>query len=110
MRVTTEKPRRLYGTTADGENTHCLAANCKGRFATQEAAEAVIARVTRVRETHAHNHAVLTAARIRAERDERDAIEAVLEGCDPTPPSSPVQIVNRAQAMGADRCRALTRS
>lgn len=109
MRVTTEKPRRYYGSTADGENTHAKADTCKGRFATQEAAERVIDRVMRVREQHADNHAVLTAARNRAELDEREAIEAVLAGIDPTPPASPIQIVNRALAQGPDRCRKLAR-
>lgn len=109
MRVTTEKPRRYYGTTVDGENTHVKSADCKGRFPTQEAAEAVIHKVKRVKELHAENHAILTAARNRAERLEREAIDAVLAGNQPAPPLAPQEIVRICAAAGADQCRKMVR-
>ena len=109
MRVTTEKPRRYYGTDEDGEPTHVIAAQCKGRFDTREEAEAVIAKVAAVVKAHADNHAILTAARNAAERLEREEIAVVLAGGKPTPPKDPLEIVRAALAKGAERCRQLVR-
>ena len=107
MRVTTEKPRRYYGTDEDGEPTHVIAAQCKGRFETREEAEAVIAKVAAVVKAHADNHAILTAARNAAERLEREEIAVVLAGGKATPPKDPIEIVRAALAKGPDRCRQL---
>jgi fibronectin type 3 domain-containing protein len=85
MRVTTEKPRRYYGTTVDGENTHVKAADCRGMFDTQEAAEATIERVKTIRAQHAEAVQLLGLARNRAEKAERDAIDAVTRGEKPAP-------------------------
>ena len=109
MRVTTEKPRRYYGTDEDGEPTHVVASQCKGRFETREEAEAVIAKVAAVVKAHADNHAILTAARNAAERLEREEIAVVLAGGKATPPKDPLEIVRAALAKGPERCRQLVR-
>lgn len=109
MRVTTEKPRRYHGTDADGEPTQAAVKDCKGRFETKEAAEAVIKAVSKVKQQHADGIATLTAARTLAEKAERDEIDIVLAGGKATPPRDPLEITRAAMAKGPDRCRQIAR-
>jgi hypothetical protein len=112
MRVTTAKPRRYYGTTEDGENTHARAADCRGRFETREAAEARLQVVAEVRKAFADTHPVLTAARNRAEKAERQAIDAAVEGLDVDVPGlivDPDAYLATAKEQGPNRCRQLVR-
>lgn len=112
MRVTTEKPRRFYGSTADGENTHVKAVDCRGRFETQEAAEARIETVKMVQAAFADTHVILTAARNRAEKAERWAIDAAIDGLEVDVPDlvvDPGAYLEAAKAQGANRCRQLAR-
>lgn len=115
VRVTTVKrhrrtgePTHYYGTNDDG-NTHCKASQCVGEFPTYEAAQAMIERVARVRAAHADNIAILQAALVQAQRDEREAVDNVVMGVEPSPPQSPVMMANRAQAKGPEACKRLAR-
>lgn len=100
MRVTTEKPSRLHGSTADGEPTNCRAKDARGRFDTEEAAQAVIARVKEVTEQHRVTIRHLSAARNGAEDAERLAIEAVVNGHFPDPPKSAAEWVKETRDPG----------
>ena len=115
IRVTTVKrhrqtgsPTHYYGTDGTGGNTHCKADQCVGEFPSEEAARVIIDRVKRVREQHQVNIAVLQHALNTAMRDERDAIDNVVNGVQPSPPQSPISLTNRAQAKGADALKRLT--
>lgn len=112
VRVTTVKrhrqtgsPTHYYGTDDTGGNTHCRADQCVGEFPTEEDARIMIDRVRRVREQHAENIAILSAALVTAQRDEREAIDNVVNGVQPSPPQSPVSLTNRAQAKGVEGCK-----
>lgn len=58
-----------------------------------------------MREQHAENIAILSAALVTAQRDEREAIDNVVNGVQPSPPQSPVSLTNRAQAKGVEGCK-----
>lgn len=102
-------PTHYYGTDDVGGNTHVRADQCVGEFTTEEAARAVIERVTRIRQAHAENIAILRAALVTAERDEREAVDAVVDGREPTPPRSPISLTNAAQAKGPEACKRIAR-
>lgn len=116
IRVTTVKrhrqtgsPTHYYGTDDTGGRTHCRADQCVGEFPAEDAARAVIDRVKRVREQHAENMAVLRAALIQAEQDERAAVNAVVCGLEPDVPATPVSLTANALAKGVHACKLLAR-
>lgn len=115
IRVTTNRrkwtgaPGHYYGSDLDGMPTHCRADQCVGEFPTEEAARAVIDRVKWVREQHAENLAVLGAALVQAQRDERAAIDAVVAGLEPGIVATPISLTNRAQAKGVEQCKRIAR-
>jgi hypothetical protein len=78
MRVTTEKPRQLYGSDMDGMPTHCAPRNTVGRFETQETAQAKIDGVMRVRARYAGQFKYLREKERALEAEQRDAIDALL--------------------------------
>lgn len=109
IRVTTVKrhrqtgsPTHYYGTDDTGGNTHCRADQCVGEFSTEDAARVMIDRVKRVREQHQVNIGILQHALNTAMRDERDAIDNVVNGVQPSPPQAPVGLTKRAQAAGVE--------
>lgn len=82
MRVTTEKPRQLYGADTDGMPTHCAPRDTVGRFETQEAAEAKIAAVAKVRARYSGQFKYLREKERALEETQRREIDAVLQTDD----------------------------
>lgn len=106
MRVTTEKPRRLWGTCPDGEPLQAKPDQCVGRFASREEAQARIDAAERAAAAHADNIVLLTAARNRAERLQREAIQRAVNGEDRREAVPiPHHIINECVAAGVERCR-----
>lgn len=51
LKITRETDRRIWGST-DGVSNHARPSACIGRFDTEDAAKAAIARVTQIRKEH----------------------------------------------------------
>ena len=108
LRVTMEKHSHYYGGT-DAGSSNARADKCRGRFDTREAADQVIEAVNQAHVDHNETITLLTAARNRAEKAEREAIEAIVTGRVPAKPLSAARtladVMSDGPRMAAKRVR-----